>query len=85
MDEYARSYGHEPTESWILVVHPDDTSEFHPFPDPSTMWCCVRRGAVRDMIGAEVGRAGVGASGDPKQSQNESRPEAEPRKESYGT
>ncbi len=54
MDEYARSYGHEPTENWILVVHADDTSEFYAFDDPAVMWCCDRKHAVRSMLGDEV-------------------------------
>lgn len=53
MDEYARSYGHEPAENWILVVHPDDTSHFYTFDDPMTMWCCERKGAIRGALREE--------------------------------
>jgi hypothetical protein len=56
MDEYARSYGHEPTERWILIVHADNTSEFYPFDDPTTMWCCDRGPLIRDMLDDEVKR-----------------------------
>jgi hypothetical protein len=62
MDEYARSYGHEPTENWILVVHPDDSSDFYPFEDPTQMWCCDRRSDVRQRLGEEVRRKEEGAS-----------------------
>jgi hypothetical protein len=54
MDEYARSYGHEPPDNWILMVHPNNTSEFYTFDDPSNMWCCEERFHIRDELGAEV-------------------------------
>ena len=54
MDEYARAYGHEPTDNWILVVHPDDSSEFFTFDDPSDMWCCDARPSIRERLGEEV-------------------------------
>jgi len=58
MDEYARSYGHEPTASWILVVHPDNTSEFFTFDDPTQMWCCGRREAIRELIQQQISGEG---------------------------
>jgi hypothetical protein len=54
MDEYARSYGHEPVENWILVVHADDSSDFYTFDDPRDMWCCNQRRDVREMLSGEV-------------------------------
>jgi hypothetical protein len=54
MDEYARSYGHQPTGNWILVVHPDDSSDFYPFGDPAQMWCCENKGDVRRRLSDEV-------------------------------
>jgi len=56
MDAYARSYGHEPPENWILVVHPDDTTEFYTFDDPTAMWCCDYREVVRGVIRTEMSR-----------------------------
>jgi len=54
MDAYAREYGHEPTDNWILVVHPDDTSDFYVFADASEMWCCDRKGDVREQLRDEA-------------------------------
>lgn len=54
MDEYARSHGHEPTKNWILVVHADNSSEFHVFDDPSEMWCCRNKDVIRKIIDREV-------------------------------
>jgi hypothetical protein len=42
MDDYARSYGCEPTDNWILIVHRDNTTDFYTFADPGEMWCCRR-------------------------------------------
>jgi len=67
MDEYALSYGHQPTENWILIVHTDDSSEFYPFEDPAEMWCCDFKSVVRRQIGEEVrhleAAAGTGNGG----------------------
>jgi hypothetical protein len=54
MDEYARSFGHVPTANWILVVHADNSSEFHIFEDPSEMWCCQSKDIIRKIIDEEV-------------------------------
>jgi hypothetical protein len=62
MDEYARSYGHEPTSNWILVVHPDDSSDFYTFDDPSTMWCCEERTHLRGLLSEEVKASERGAA-----------------------
>lgn len=37
LDDYARSYGHEPTANWILIVHQDNTTDFYTFTDPPAM------------------------------------------------
>ena len=62
MDEYARSYGHEPTDNWILVVHPDDSTAFYVFDDPAQMWCCDERTRLRRELGEEVRAAGRNAA-----------------------
>lgn len=53
-DEYARSFGYDPSGSWILIVHADNSTEFYRFDDPSKMWCCGRRDEIGTMLDAEV-------------------------------
>ena len=55
MEEYARSYGHESTRSWILVVHADTQTDFFEFDDANEMWCCRRGPEIRNEILAELG------------------------------
>lgn len=54
MDQYALEYGHQPTANWILIVHPDNSSDFFTFEEPDEMWCCESRGAVRKLIDNEL-------------------------------
>jgi hypothetical protein len=58
MDDYARSYGHEPVGNWILVVHPDNSTEFFTFDDPADMWCCDRRETIRELVLSQMEEAG---------------------------
>jgi hypothetical protein len=58
LEEYVRSYGHEPADNWILIVRPDESSEIHHFDDPADMWCCQRRPAIRESIEAGVALGG---------------------------
>lgn len=62
MDEYAKSYGHEPTENWILVVHVDNSSEFYSFDDSAGMWCCAEQGNIRSVLSKEIRHVATGRS-----------------------
>ena len=58
MDEYARSYGYEPTDNWILIVHENNETEYYTFEDQKDMWCCRLKDVLRDMLAAEARAAG---------------------------
>jgi hypothetical protein len=53
MDQYARDHGHDPTGSWILIVHEDGTSDFFPFADGTGMWCCSLAPLIRATLKSE--------------------------------
>ena len=53
MDQYARDQGHEPTDSWILIVHEDGTSDYFPFDEPIGMWCCSLGPLIRRALAGE--------------------------------
>lgn len=57
MEEYARSHGRESDRSWILIVHPDSSTAFFEFDDPSQMWCCSQGPEIRSRILAELGHS----------------------------
>ena len=52
-DQYARSHGHDPKGSWILIVHSDGRSDFYPFENPEEMWCCSRANEILAMLDRE--------------------------------
>jgi len=54
MDDYARSYGHEPSRNWILIVHANNTTEFYRFDDPREMWCCAHQAEIKNALAREV-------------------------------
>ena len=54
MAQYARDHGHEPTDSWILIVHSDETSDYFPFEDASWMWCCALAPLIRFLEYASI-------------------------------
>lgn len=54
MNLYAESYGHDPAGNWILIVHPDDATEFYRFEEPKAMWCCSCKAEIRHALAEEV-------------------------------
>jgi hypothetical protein len=57
MEAYAKSLGHESDRSWILLVHPDSSTDFFEFEDPTSMWCCRQGPEIRSRILAELGHS----------------------------
>ena len=53
MDQYAREQGHDPTGSWILIVHADGSSDMLRFDDPAQMWCCNLAPLIRHVLNKE--------------------------------
>jgi hypothetical protein len=56
--EYARAHGHEPEGHWIIIVHPDESSEFHRFDNREDMWCCAASPLINRMLAWELHEAG---------------------------
>ena len=55
--EYVRAHGHEPEGHWIIIVHPDETSEFYRFDSREEMWCF--RGEPASESNACIGARGT--------------------------
>ena len=53
MDQYARDHGHDPTGSWILIVHEDGTSDFFSGANATEAWCCSLAPLIRAALAAE--------------------------------
>jgi hypothetical protein len=39
---------------WIIIVHPDGTSEFYRFEDRDKMWCCEASPLINAMLAWEL-------------------------------
>ena len=50
-DQFARDCGHEPTESWVLIVFPDGSSRFHPLAEGEERWCCAYAEEIQARMG----------------------------------
>jgi hypothetical protein len=57
MDQYARDCGFEPTDSWVLIVHPSGDCEFTPLGNQDPLWCCEEATEIEAGIGPAIAEA----------------------------
>jgi len=50
MNLYAESHGHVSVGNWILIVHPDNSTEFYRFDNKKEMWCCSLKAEIRRAL-----------------------------------
>ena len=54
MNLYAESHGHVSVGNWILIVHPDNSTEFYRFDNKKEMWCCSLKAEIRRALADEM-------------------------------